>query len=215
MANSTTLVGEFHHLADYFEHAQTSTELHAIEADAGKLLNRAVAAKILDLVLPDVAAPERMFEDQSPQWAGVWCHGVMQYAIKYRPPVENPLQLTSEYRGGPEQVIVGGNAGADWRIVAKKYAMVCRSIATTLESTTDAQDDYFVSLLQMAAVVGGSSKRTLRRMYDDAKLPDPDVPGQRGKAHQWRWSTVRPILEQLFNRPLPAKFPADRFVRSG
>jgi hypothetical protein len=78
----------------------------------------------------------------------------------------------------------------------------------------DSTDDYYVTLLQMAAVVGGSSKRTIRRMYDEGELPTPDIEGRRGKAHQWRWSVVRPILEKHFARPLPECYPADRFLRS-
>lgn len=42
-------------------------------------------------------------------------------------------------------------------------------------------DDYYVTMLQMAAVVGDSSKRTIRRMYDYGELPQPDDVGRRGK----------------------------------
>lgn len=76
-------------------------------------------------------------------------------------------------------------------------------------------DDYYVTLLQMAAVVGGTSKRTIRRLYDEGELPPPDIPAaKRGLAHQWRWAVVRPILEERFSRSLPETFPADRYVRS-
>jgi hypothetical protein len=71
----------------------------------------------------------------------------------------------------------------------------------------------YVTLLQMAAIVG-RGKRTMRRLYDDAKLPPPAVEGTGGKASEWIWDDVRPILEAEYSKVLPAVFPADRFVRS-
>ncbi len=87
-------------------------------------------------------------------------------------------------------------------------------ILVRMLATQPGGGDYYVTMLQMAAV-GGSSKRTIRRMYDAGELPPPDVEGGGGKANQWRWSCVRPILENRFRRSLPMTFPADQFVRSG
>ncbi len=64
----------------------------------------------------------------------------------------------------------------------------------------------YVTLDQAAASVS-RSKSTLRRYYDDDKLPEPDVPGKGGKPHEWKWSKLRPELERLFNRDLPTRFP--------
>lgn len=69
-----------------------------------------------------------------------------------------------------------------------------------------------VTLLQMAASVN-KSKRTLEKLRDKGELPPPAVKGGKGRADEWRWSSVKPILEKIFTRPLPEKFPAERFLR--
>ncbi len=67
-----------------------------------------------------------------------------------------------------------------------------------------------VTLQQMASIVN-KSKRHLERVK--TKLPPPTVKGGSGKADEWAWSDVRPILNEIFGRQLPEVFPADRFVR--
>ncbi len=69
-----------------------------------------------------------------------------------------------------------------------------------------------VTLQQMAAMVN-KSKRTLERLRGDGKLPTPAVKGGNGKADEWKWSDVRRILQNEYNRQLPEVFPADRFIR--
>jgi hypothetical protein len=61
-----------------------------------------------------------------------------------------------------------------------------------------------VTLNQMAALVN-KTKRTLEKYKD--KLPLPRVHGREGRASEWAWSEVRPVLERLFGRPLPEHFP--------
>ena len=70
-----------------------------------------------------------------------------------------------------------------------------------------------VTLLQMAAIVN-KSKHTLERLCRSGKLPAPDIEGGAGKANEWRWSVVKPVLEKTYRRMLPDRFPTDRFVRS-
>ena len=70
----------------------------------------------------------------------------------------------------------------------------------------------YVTLLQMAGIVN-KSKRTLERLRDNKKLPAPAVKGGAGRASEWQWSVVRPILERQYKRSMPEVFPADRFVR--
>ncbi len=70
----------------------------------------------------------------------------------------------------------------------------------------------YVTLIQMASIVN-KSKRTLERLRNDGKLPKPAVKGGNGKADEWQWRDVRPILEETYNRPMPEVFPADCFVR--
>lgn len=75
------------------------------------------------------------------------------------------------------------------------------------------QLDCYVTMSQMSAIVNRSD-RTIRRLLDAGTLPEPAVQGGEGKPHEWRWDDVRPILEKEYDRPLPAIFPADQFIRS-
>ena len=69
-----------------------------------------------------------------------------------------------------------------------------------------------VTLAQMAAIVN-KSKRTLEWLKDDKMLPAPAVKGGNGRADEWLWSAVKPVLEAEYRRVLPDVFPADRFIR--
>ena len=84
--------------------------------------------------------------------------------------------------------------------------------AASLAVFHDEDLEQFVTLQQMAAIVG-KSKRTLQRLYESGDLPAADIPGGKGMANEWRWSVVRPILEEKYNRKLPQVFPADRIIR--
>jgi hypothetical protein len=68
--------------------------------------------------------------------------------------------------------------------------------------------EQYVTLDQMAAIVG-KSKKTLERELNKANsdMPGPDNEGGGGKAHEWRWSRIRPWLEKKYNRQLPTRFP--------
>lgn len=79
--------------------------------------------------------------------------------------------------------------------------------------TKDESPSCYVTLLQMGSIVS-RSKPTMRRLFDHGTLPPPDVTGGDGKPHEWKWSKVRPVLEKSYNKDLPDKFPADKFVRS-
>ena len=82
------------------------------------------------------------------------------------------------------------------------------------DEPADGMPDCYVTMSQMAGVVN-RNKRTIQRLYDKGKLPTPAVESGKGegKPHEWLWSEVRPILEEEYNRQLPAVFPADKFVR--
>ena len=71
-------------------------------------------------------------------------------------------------------------------------------------------NDCYVTLLQAASIVS-KSKRTLESMKGE--MPPPDIKGGKGKAHEWKWSNLRPWLARTFKRPLPEIFPGDRFQR--
>ncbi len=71
----------------------------------------------------------------------------------------------------------------------------------------------YVTLDQLAAIIG-RSKRTLERWQrEKTGFPMPDIEGGGGKAHEWRWDRVRPWLIKEAKRDLPERFPADRVVK--
>lgn len=75
------------------------------------------------------------------------------------------------------------------------------------ENSSDVTIDH-VTLLQCAGIVK-KSKRTLERWKTkDTAFPTPDVIGEDGNADEWKWSVIRPYLEQKSNRKLPAIFPS-------
>jgi len=95
--------------------------------------------------------------------------------------------------------------GAEAAMDATEQA-VNGNLAATSAEPVDAPLDQMVTLDQMAALVS-KSKSTLRLRYDRCELPDPDVKGGGGKRHEWKWSRVRPVLEELFKRSLPELLP--------
>ena len=64
----------------------------------------------------------------------------------------------------------------------------------------------FVTLDEAAAWVK-RTKSTLKKHRKNG-CPQPDVKGGGGKPNEWRWSTIRPWLEQEFGRKLPKIIPA-------
>ncbi len=56
------------------------------------------------------------------------------------------------------------------------------------------------------------SKKTMERRYKHGKLCEPDIEGGGGKAHQWKYSRVRPFLETAFDRQLPERWPGGEFA---
>lgn len=80
-----------------------------------------------------------------------------------------------------------------------------------LDDTKEDDLDDLVTLDQVAPLTA-KSKRTLERYLREGKLPEPDVPGGGGKSHKWFWKNLRPALEKVADRQLPAKFPGSRIV---
>jgi len=104
---------------------------------------------------------------------------------------------------------------AFWSELLSRFQQVELATANAVQNdaqveSDDSLDD-LVTLDQAAAVVG-QSKRTLERYLQREDLPRPDLPGGGGRAHRWRWSTLRPSLEEHFRPGLPTKFPASRVV---
>jgi hypothetical protein len=71
-----------------------------------------------------------------------------------------------------------------------------------------AEAEQYVTLNQMAAL-DHRSKKTLERKANATRsdMPAPDVEGGGGKPHEWKWTTIRPWLENHFKRKLPERFP--------
>lgn len=84
--------------------------------------------------------------------------------------------------------------GFDWDPIVDELQMI--ESAALAEATAD----YYVDLDQAAAYVN-KSKRTLERLL--SKMPAPEVQGSGGTKNEWKWSTLKPWLEQHFGRPLP------------
>jgi hypothetical protein len=104
-----------------------------------------------------------------------------------------------------------------WREAKDRLAQLIESIAGSkpggaaahqAERDTQPQVQCFVTLQQAAAMVS-RSKKTLERRKKN--MPLPKVSGGGGKPDEWAWSELRPWLEKEFERPLPERFPADRF----
>ena len=76
-----------------------------------------------------------------------------------------------------------------------------------------AKYEHYVKLRQAAAIVN-KSKETLEPLVGNV-LPEPDIRAAKGsgKAHEWKWSSIRPALMRHFNRELPEVFPTDTLLR--
>ncbi|HEY7311876.1 MAG TPA: hypothetical protein VH643_21105 [Gemmataceae bacterium] len=79
-----------------------------------------------------------------------------------------------------------------------------------LNPPEDDQPQYVT--LDMAAALIPRSKRTLQKAIGRKKnpLPDPDIQGTGGHPNEWKWTTIRPWLEQEYGRQLPERFPSLR-----
>ena len=65
----------------------------------------------------------------------------------------------------------------------------------------------YVTLSQLA-LVSRVGKRTLEDAKRNGLIPPPDVPATtKGKAHLWRYDSVRSSLQSLSKRPLPVCYP--------
>lgn len=98
------------------------------------------------------------------------------------------------------------------RVANAAYVRLVAALSIPSPASTVNNDvPYYVTLQQIAACVN-RSKRTLEGYR--AEMPAPVIPGGKGQPAEWNWDEIRPWLEKTFQRPLWAKFPADRFRRS-
>lgn len=109
------------------------------------------------------------------------------------------------------------------REIFDEYALVERGFGSALALleelvcllSNDAPNtdvESYVTLLQMAAIVN-KTKKCIQNLKYRGKLPPACIQSGPGQAHEWKWSVVKPILEDHFCRVLPETFPSDRFVK--
>jgi hypothetical protein len=136
--------------------------------------------------------------------------------------VEAPPVLHAIATEGPDAAAAGyrGPGAADgWRTVVDERHNLAREALAGLKRVIEEQHgeaapvepEQYVTLDQAAALVNRAKKtleRRLNRQGSDA--PPPDVEGGGGRAHEWRWSALRPWLEQTYGKKLPERFPSRR-----
>lgn len=86
------------------------------------------------------------------------------------------------------------------------FAAATRIIEQVIQVLCSNANPCYVTLLQVTPLVG-RGKRTLERWKQQGLLPMPDISGGGGKADEWKWTSLRPKLEELAERDLPERFP--------
>ena len=112
-----------------------------------------------------------------------------------------PHKLTDDATAIP--VSVGGSDATN----PSTKPVVVDGNDTTNPNTNPEVIEQYVTLNQAAAIVNRQKKSLERYLYKEM-LPPPDVEGGGGKPHEWKWSRLRPCLELIYKKQLPAKFPS-------
>lgn len=99
----------------------------------------------------------------------------------------------------------------DW-VEIKTLEECLQGVESSLVEVAAGDIDDLATLNQLGALAG-LSKRQMERYFKAGKLPPPDRKGGDGKAHKWKWATVRGRIEDISGRHLPEKFPGSRIVR--
>lgn len=103
------------------------------------------------------------------------------------------------------------------RLDEEQVTRLTQTMGLLAQITVVVQDTEHIQYvtLDQAAAIAGRNKKSLERYrygkekrYRDHPLPNPDIKGGRGCAHQWRWDRLRPWLEKVTARILPKKFPS-------
>lgn len=87
--------------------------------------------------------------------------------------------------------------------------------AGLVPQTDVARQTNYVTLDQMAALVN-KNKKTLERAMNNknSTMPQPDVEGGGGVAHEWKYDNIRPWLEEKYKRKLPIRLPSLKLPRT-
>lgn len=146
---------------------------------------------------------------QGDEWTGVEIEVAKNGVHLYR----DSVTILDEWQGQGEfrpECSAFTSLGRHWaqRVVDENLDVV--PVPALAPPTHDQTED--IVTLDQAAAIAKMSKRTLDRYLQNDKLPRSDYPGGGGKAHKWKWSTLRPALSKAANRPLPDRFPGSRIV---
>jgi len=139
---ASKLEGQWRGLAERFRDNANNdsgeTDVKATAAVCGPVLPRMRDAGIIpaNLILEPSAAELQEHAGQPDViahfWSTCWISFVSVIShprINPGFPTPNPLAITSEHRGGPEQVTVGRTDTKNWQIRARNYAAVCDWLA--------------------------------------------------------------------------------------
>jgi hypothetical protein len=126
-----------------------------------------------------------------------------------------PRILLGVTEAGPDGSSVGLHRYPEqWRTFATERNEYVSAALSSLkgviaEQLPSDEEEQYVTLDQAAAWVN-RSKKTLERAVnkEGSDAPPPDVEGGGGRAHEWRWSTLRPWLERTYNKILPERPPS-------
>jgi hypothetical protein len=92
-----------------------------------------------------------------------------------------------------------------------REALACfnREIEEQEDDLVTYDPEQYVTLDQAAAWVNRAKKTLERRVNKEGSdAPLPEVEGGSGRAHEWRWSVLRPWLEKTYGKKLPGRLPS-------
>lgn len=120
----------------------------------------------------------------------------------------HPLKLPHEKLAEPFRARLGELGGTEFRPLLDELAIAISNEGRKLPELDPKANQHYVTLDQMAAMVNKSKKTLERAMnHKNSTMPPPDVEGGGGVAHEWKYDTVRPWLEEKYKRKLPEKPP--------
>jgi hypothetical protein len=165
---------------------------------------------------------EKIEADRDEQ-AGKWASKIKTLTAslgKMAPLVAVPAVLHWFAHAGPDGAGLGWHSfpRETWRAhrderyncAREELARLRRAIEEQQDEAPDEAEQY-VTLDQAAAMVNRGKKHLERCMNKQgSNAPPPDVEGGGGRAHEWRWSVLRPWLEKTFGKKLPKHFPSLR-----
>src|SRR5437763_976738 len=100
-------------------------------------------------------------------------------------------------------------AAFSFQAFARPGAAMCVCAINADEAPERPAEPQYVTLDQAAALVNRSKRALQKYIYEPLKvkryaMPDPAIEGGGGRPAEWEWSVLRPWLERVFGRSLPA-----------